>query len=114
MYQLDHVHAEKAMLLSHAIQRRQHLIERDVYLHAVTECLKIEDILRLKQVNTHRYLQNILKLFSSRQREQRPRIIPTKSLRVTPQILFWRSSTWKCSMAVSDNDNNILVSSSEK
>ena len=39
----------KGHALSHAIQRRQHSIERDVDLHVVIECLKIADILRSKQ-----------------------------------------------------------------
>ena len=31
------------------------------------------------------------------------------SLRVTQQMLVLRSSAWKCSMAVSDNDNTVLI-----
>ena len=79
----------KGHALSHAIQRRQYSIERDVDLHVVIECLKKKcRYLTIEQANTQRYLQNILKLLSSRQHEQPLCKIPTKSLRVTPQILF--------------------------
>ena len=64
--------------------------------------------LRSKQANKHRDLQNILKLSSSTQHKQRL-INSTKSLRVTQQMLIWRSSAWKCLMAVIDNDNAILI-----
>ena len=58
--------------LSYAIQHQQHLIERDVDLHVVLECLKKRaGILRSKQSISHRDLQNILKLLFSRQHEQR-------------------------------------------
>ena len=69
---------------------------------------KNADILLLQLENTHRDLQNILKLISSRQHEQCARITPTKSL-VTPQVLIWWRSAWKCSIAVFDNDNTIIV-----
>ena len=95
---------------SHAIKRRQHSIERDVDLHVIIECLrKNADTLRPKEANNHRDLQIILKLLFSRQQERRAWIIPTKSLRVTQQMLVLGSSAWKCSMAVSDNDNTILI-----
>ena len=95
---------------SHAIKRRQHSIERDVDLHVIIECLrKNADTLRPKEANNHRDLQIILKLLFSRQQERRAWIIPTKSLRVTQQMLVLGSSAWKCSMAVSDNNNTILI-----
>ena len=95
---------------SHAIKRRQHSIQRDADLCVVIECLKkYADILRSKQANNHRDLQIILKLLSSRQHEQRAGIIPPESLRVTQQMLVLRSSAQKCSMAVSDDDNTILI-----
>ena len=62
---------KKGHALSHAIQH-SNTRSRDVDLRVVIECLKIADILRSKQANTHRDLQNILKLLSSRQHEQRP------------------------------------------
>ena len=96
-------------LTSHVIKHRQHLIERDEDLHAVIEWKnKKSYTLRSKQANNHRDLQITPKLLSSRQHEQRAWIIPTESLRVTQQMLVWRSSAWKCSMAVSDNDNTIF------
>ena len=79
--------------VSHAVQHRQHSTKRDVNLHVVKECLKNADIIRLKPANTNRDLQNIRKLLSRRQHEQRPWIIPMKSLRVTPQMLIWRNSS---------------------
>ena len=93
---------------SHVIKRRQHLIEKDEDLHAVIEWKKNCYTLRSKQANNHRDLQITPKLLSSRQHEQRAWIIPTESLRVMQQMLVWRSSAWKCSMAVSDNDNTIF------
>ena len=91
----------------HAIKRRQHSTERDVDLLVEIECKKMQILYdRSKQINTD--LQNILKLLSSRQHEQRALTIPMKSLQVTPQMLVWRSSAYKCSMAVSDNEITIL------
>ena len=58
--------------VSHAVQHRQHSTKRDVNLHVVKECLKNADIIRLKPANTNRDLQNIRKLLSRRQHEQRP------------------------------------------
>ena len=75
--------------------------------------LNAGNTLRSKEANNHRELQIILKLLSSRQHEQRAGIIPTESLRVTQKMLAERSSTWKCSMAVSDNNNTILILFSE-
>ena len=70
---------------------------------------KNADTLRSKQTNNHRDLQIILKLLSSRQHEQRAWIIRTESFRVTQQMLVLRISAWKCAMAVSDDDNTILI-----
>ena len=95
---------------SHAIKRRQHSIDRDADLHVVIECLKKNaDTLRSKQENNHGNLEIILKLLSSRQHEQRAGIIPKESLRVTQHMLVLRSSAQKCSMAVSDDNNTILI-----
>ena len=72
MYQLARACSQKRPCFKSRNSTPQHSIERDVDLPVVIECLKIADILRSKQANTHRDLHNILKLLSSRQHEQRP------------------------------------------
>ena len=96
---------------SHAIKRREYSIERGVNLYVVIEYLKKMQILhdRSKQI-----IPEICRLFWNCYRadswhEQRGWIISTESLRVTQQMLVLRTSAWKCSMVVSDNDNTILI-----
>ena len=73
---------------------------------------KREDILRSRQADSYRDLQNIVKFLSSRQHEQRKVFGSRCTSLCTCQ--FWRSSARKCSMAVSVNDNTILVLSLEQ